>query len=761
MESFFQQSLKNAHSGETDFKQNFLKGQRNPLRQDRNEKIHIYKVQRQTMTQNVGHAFVTTSTTKSSLAKDVTIKPIELLKPVLIKDLVVEKIHHGQVLIARSITIPNKLNAIQVLIEDQNGVYDEILDLSVYNAILPGKKKVIDEIEDMFPIGVIFAVKEPYFKVASSGGLFIRVDDPNDIEFIFDPYHPLICNKQWKKILKLSLPRDVNGWRERGNQYFVNRNFDKALEYYCSGLALDPKHPLLLSNKMAALIELKRYIECIQTGVELLSRQASLVPLSQEKLLIRLGKSYYLVGLYEKSMEIYEKLVKIVPNNNQYPTLIKQCKVRIVERDQGRFDFKAISDAFKSTGEVDCSEYIGPLKMTKTKHGRGLAVTQDVEAGTLLLVSKGVGVYREPEKKDTTVFDVNFKDKVAMNVNSAQVIALVNRQIKANPKLATQVSKLYHDSNPTASFGLVDSLDFFKVNESIVDQVINNTTNIPINVEDVRSIVKLNAFFDDKKIHGLWIVPSFINHDCLPNTSRMFIGDAMIIFSARSFKANDEITTGYCSFLESYEKRKGHHTAFGFTCECQLCQKDRKYTKSEVEQIEKLAEQFQSEFAPKIRKYDQSIIPTIKNNIEVFKKKYGQHLQFDLIHQLSGLSLLYRTKYQDKLSMECLFESLQVSGFTINPINYSRAELPSTPAQFTIQCNGVLQPFYSDIFLQISNNAFNLGLWQLSRETAALSRLNSLIFRGMNTAQHTAEYTGKVEPGVLKFNNDTIKLRNF
>jgi hypothetical protein len=83
--------------------------------------------------------------------------------------------------------------------------------------------------------------------------------------------------------------------------------------------------------------------------------------------------------------------------------------------------------------------------------------------------------------------------------------------------------------------------------------------------------------------NGFWIHTSYINHSCLPNSVRTFIGDLLLLRATRDISAGEEITAQYTTpgltFADRQQKYKG---TWGFACDCQLCDVDMRAGK-EVE----------------------------------------------------------------------------------------------------------------------------------------------------------------------------------
>lgn len=72
---------------------------------------------------------------------------------------------------------------------------------------------------------------------------------------------------------------------------------------------------------------------------------------------------------------------------------------------------------------------------------------------------------------------------------------------------------------------------------------------------------------------GTWLLASRINHSCVGNCRRSFIGDMQIIRATSDLPADTELFHCYRPPLplESYEEAQKHLSNWGFTCGCDLC----------------------------------------------------------------------------------------------------------------------------------------------------------------------------------------------
>lgn len=104
-----------------------------------------------------------------SYAYPPSVTPVSELSPVLISDLVLETHHRGKVLLVRILGYPQRVQAVQNVVEDEKGNVER---LGLYNTD-PG---LVPEFS--LPKGAIIAVREPFYKATMDGGYTVRVDHP-------------------------------------------------------------------------------------------------------------------------------------------------------------------------------------------------------------------------------------------------------------------------------------------------------------------------------------------------------------------------------------------------------------------------------------------------------------------------------------------------------------------------------------------------------------------------------------------------------
>src|SRR5450432_1951153 len=71
---------------------------------------------------------------------------------------------------------------------------------------------------------------------------------------------------------------------------------------------------------------------------------------------------------------------------------------------------------------------------------------------------------------------------------------------------------------------------------------------------------------------GIWLTASSINHSCLSNVHRSFIGDLQLIHATCDIPADTELAFWYqVPPEESYEEARESLKSWGFACDCAIC----------------------------------------------------------------------------------------------------------------------------------------------------------------------------------------------
>lgn len=212
-----------------------------------------------------------------------------------------------------------------------------------------------------------------------------------------------------------------------------------------------------------------------------------------------------------------------------------------------------------------CPDYIGPLSIARTPdgRGRGLYASHDVAAGDILIISNA--------------FAASYNDS-----HSIDLYTKIATIVKESPKALRQFYSLagydYHDDME------VPHVKLFDPNIPYTDR--DPPANLEFDEKRIMHIMNVNSFEGEltslnsqpeTRLTGLWLLPSFINHSCSPNASRLVVGEAMFILASRDIQAKEEIMISYTDSLSPLKRREDNLASmgYGFRCQCKRCVAER------------------------------------------------------------------------------------------------------------------------------------------------------------------------------------------
>jgi len=129
------------------------------------------------------------------------------LTPIYIKDLKLGIHHRGSYLLVRSVTSPNRMTAIIVVVEDER---DDAIVLQLFQQ----PDEDVQPASSIVTIGDVFLIKEPFLKLMADGEYGLRVDHVSDILRV-DAGHRMWSNR-WSPH-QPSLDRTPDDLKQEGN----------------------------------------------------------------------------------------------------------------------------------------------------------------------------------------------------------------------------------------------------------------------------------------------------------------------------------------------------------------------------------------------------------------------------------------------------------------------------------------------------------------------------------------------------------------
>ncbi|KAH7276685.1 hypothetical protein KP509_39G017700 [Ceratopteris richardii] len=250
---------------------------------------------------------------------------------------------------------------------------------------------------------------------------------------------------------------------------------------------------------------------------------------------------------------------------------------------QSIFDFVDLSEYFITGSDYrrapKFQNYIGPVRIDRTPdgRGRGLYVSQDVEAGDILIINNA--------------FAASYND-----IHNSQMHERIAAILKDSPRALRQFYSLAADTQQEKL--AVPEVELF---DDSIPYHGDDSSTPGLSESKIRKIIQVNSFSgkltlpghqEAGRINGLWLLPSFINHSCCPTASRLLVGETMLFMAAQNMKANDELTICYTDCMAPLRKREEvlGITCCGFRCRCERCE----FEQSIQKEVEDISERYQA-----------------------------------------------------------------------------------------------------------------------------------------------------------------------
>ncbi|TLD17997.1 hypothetical protein PspLS_10479 [Pyricularia sp. CBS 133598] len=646
--------------------------------------------------------------------------PLSSLVPIMLRDLTLETQHRGRVLIVRAFSKPAKLTSIQNAIEDELGDVDR---LAIYN--FPPTA----EPNKVLPQGAVVAIKEPYYKRTADGGLFVRVDHPSDFVTL-NPGSSIIPES-----LATHKPRanpSLLQLKGDGNTAFTNGDFETAIELYSHALENtsdgdDSLRRDLWRNRSAAYLRLGR---CELAISDALASMVQLDGASKEvrdlniKALFRAGKAAYDMRDFDQARKHFEAALELDDNHKQTQLELSRTMKRLSEQQSGEYNFsRMLKSVTMQHSQLNHASFLSRTKIAPTgNRGRGLFSTVSLSAGDVIFVEKAFFTAHRDGEDLSVLININ-TDVVSLGTHNLRLFGILDK-MTWNPSLA----KKYHDLYDGGKFG--DDKE-----PKVVDG------KVAVDTFRVQSIAELNGFEcprlrsrDKKRINGqedgpnsstgMWLHASYANHSCIPNATRAFIGDMMIVRATRDIPAGAEIFMGYATLDKPFaEKQKRLNSSYGFACDCELCRAEAEVPSPTARRRARLREEIHSFLSanPLRANMSETFTPSKKTKVkrllkeiqETYPDSHFERLPRPVCQDI-GLCAAMCMRSQPRNALRAFLGVLRDSGYFVT-LQGSRVAIDRGVA---IQTEGAIHAamYASQCLMEIGNEGAASALEALSKE---------------------------------------------
>ncbi|KAK1973951.1 TPR domain protein [Colletotrichum cereale] len=535
------------------------------------------------------------------------VRPISELEHIAISDMKLETHHRGKRTALRVLTPPDRMTAVMAIVEDEQGT---ALLLQLYyqpdESVVPA--------EEIMQLGNVFILKEPFFKIATDGSYTLRVDHLGDIVLLANSDDRI--PSQWRK-QPPALRQSSKDIRVQGNEAVQEKKWAKAHRLYTSAIqtAETPEDEQLASmNRSLTNMRLGRPAEALSDA-----RWCKNPSEPSEKGLFREARALYELGYFDQSLERLENLIAFYPENTAAKPEIQRVKARLREQHTGSYSFRQMyRQAQEVPPLIDCATFSAPVEVRASPgRGNGLFTVIPVSAGQLLICEKAFGyAYAGEDHPETMCLMINMATKKGVVGGQARLLTQLIQKMYHDPQAQKSYHELHHGDHAVPFVSDVDghsvidsflvaqiqSLNAFGAPKTSRDSILRRTAG-----DKGQRTVQEGKFATT----GLWLLASRINHSCVGNCRRSFIGDMQIIRAARDLEAGTELLFGYRApqHLESYADVQKDLNSWGFKCNCELCLSRMKTTdetlihrKALTKQLSKVLNSYQGANIPGVQR---------------------------------------------------------------------------------------------------------------------------------------------------------------
>ncbi|KAF4881473.1 Serine/threonine-protein phosphatase 5 [Colletotrichum fructicola] len=420
----------------------------------------------------------------------------------------------------------------------------------------------------------------PTIKVTTDGKYSLRVDHVSDILLLSvnDERIP----KRW------GIPKKTDGNSEetrlQGNAAVKQQDWGRAERLYSDALSFATtvaQEQAALLNRSLANLRLGRPEKALVDALR--ARHGNE---STEKGLFREAKALYGMEQFNLCLEKLQQVVDLNPNNQDAKTEVEKATRRIREQQTGEYKWKQMQEQARATPPlIDCATFSTPVEVRPSPgRGNGLFTTKAVQAGDLLLCEKAFAYSYAAE--DDAVGRQNVK--ILMNLGTKRMAMGGQANL-----VTTIVQKLHHNPQMASRFVELHRGDYCVAEPSPAEEP-------PVDTFLVERIVSLNCFGAPRSSRqnmenpqkqaatayttcGAWTIASHINHCCVSNCRRSFIGDMMIVRATKDIDADAELLIRYQQPKpgDDYQAAQKCLENWGFTCQCRPCE-DKKSTSAQT-----------------------------------------------------------------------------------------------------------------------------------------------------------------------------------
>lgn len=199
---------------------------------------------------------------------------------------------------------------------------------------------------------------------------------------------------------------------------------------------------------------------------------------------------------------------------------------------------------------------------------------------------------------------------------------------------------------------------------------------------------------------GIWLTAARINHSCVGNCRRSFIGDMQIVRAARDMPAGTELLFPYrpSGSSEPYQRVQQELAKWGFTCTCEMCKDRSKTSDVVVEQRRDLKRDFMNQL-PGDEPFDLPKAMRLMKGVEkTYRGKPAKQIRWVLAEVYAYIGIRARQEGYFVEAAKMLIKALEAQGFVINATDPGAV---TAQPQFEVKHWGMMEHIIPWLFFQL------------------------------------------------------------
>ncbi|RSL48431.1 hypothetical protein CEP54_012943 [Fusarium duplospermum] len=478
------------------------------------------------------------------------------LKHMSISELKMESHHRGFVLALRRVSPVAELETSSWAVV-QGEYSNEVERLELFLHKSKNGRDVLDMCSELL-------VKEPYYTLNNQGERTIRVDHPSDLVVTLLSENLESWRQRHRTAGDQTKPPEQ--CKEMGNVALKKKDFARAHAYYTQGLhqsadAPDTLIKDLYRNRSHVNLLLQRFDEGRTDAISSLTDGADKA--LDAKAYYRAGLAAYSLGDFDSAKYFFEQHERLQPNG--HATLnMHRIKARLQEQSTGAYEMtKIVRGLSRNQGRSDVASFYGNFEVKASPGaGRGVFATRPIELNEIIMCEKAFCVVWSYEPEAFSSLTCDTRDDAEIRVFPSGLHKAVVDKLLNNP---SQIEKV---------------LDLFGDYTGLGNKLVEVEGNPVVDTFQIHDIIQRNAFgpgqqTEDEDISnastGLWIRASYMNHSCISNAKKDYIGDFMIVRATRQIVVGEEILQSYDESTDYDARIASLHRTWGFRCKCGLC----------------------------------------------------------------------------------------------------------------------------------------------------------------------------------------------